>query len=76
MFDYMIVGAGFAGAVIAERLASQLDARVVLVEKRNHLGGNAYDYYNDSGILVHKYGPHIFHTNSQKVFNYVSRFTA
>jgi UDP-galactopyranose mutase len=76
MFDYMIVGAGFAGAVIAERLASQLDARVLLVEKRNHLGGNAYDYYNDAGILVHKYGPHIFHTNSQKVFNYLSRFTA
>jgi UDP-galactopyranose mutase len=68
MFDYMIVGAGFAGSVLAERLASQEDAKVLLVERRKHVGGNAYDYYNDAGILVHKYGPHIFHTNSEKVF--------
>lgn len=76
MFDYLIVGAGFAGSVLAERLASQLDARVLVVEKRNHIGGNAYDFYDDAGVLIHKYGPHIFHTNSAKVFDYLSRFTA
>jgi UDP-galactopyranose mutase len=75
MFDYLIVGAGFAGSVLAERLASQLDARIVLVDQRNHIGGNAYDHYNEFGILVHKYGPHIFHTNSERVFEYLSRFT-
>jgi UDP-galactopyranose mutase len=76
MFDYLIVGAGFAGSVLAERLASQLDASILLVDKRNHVGGNAYDCYNEAGILVHRYGPHIFHTNSERVFDYLSRFTA
>jgi UDP-galactopyranose mutase len=76
MFDYLIVGAGFAGSVMAERLATLQDASVLLVDRRNHIGGNAYDYYNDAGILVHKYGPHIFHTNSEKVFQYLSKFTA
>ncbi len=76
MFDYLIVGAGFAGSVLAERLSSQLDASVLLVDKRNHIGGNAYDCYNEAGILVHRYGPHIFHTNSERVFEYLSRFTA
>ena len=76
MFDYMIVGAGFAGAVLAERLASELDAKVLIIDRRNHVAGNAYDHYDDAGILVHKYGPHIFHTNSEKVFEYLSRFTA
>src|SRR3954449_3315650 len=76
MFDYLIIGAGFAGSVLAERLASQLDASVLIVDKRNHIGGNAYDHYDDSGILVHKYGPHIFHTNSEKVFEYLSKFTS
>ena len=75
MFDYMIVGAGFAGSVLAERLASVADKKVLLVEQRDHIGGNAYDYYNHHGILVHKYGPHIFHTNSKKVFDYLSNFT-
>ena len=75
MFDFLIVGAGFAGSVLAERLASKLDARVLIVEKRPHIAGNAYDFYNDDGILVHKYGPHIFHTNAKKVFDYLSRFT-
>ncbi|HET9644115.1 MAG TPA: UDP-galactopyranose mutase [Burkholderiaceae bacterium] len=74
-FDYLIVGAGFAGSVLAERLASQLDVRVLLVEKRPHIGGNAYDRYDDSGVLIHPYGPHIFHTNSAEVFNYLSQFT-
>jgi UDP-galactopyranose mutase len=76
MFDFLIVGAGFAGSVLAERLASQADKKVLLVEKRNHIGGNAYDCYDDAGILIHKYGPHIFHTNSSDVFEYLSRFTA
>jgi UDP-galactopyranose mutase len=76
MFDYLIIGAGFAGGVLAERLATEDDAKVLIVEKRNHIAGNAYDYYNDDGILIHQYGPHIFHTNSERVFNYLSRFTA
>ena len=74
-YDYLIVGAGFAGSVAAERLASQRNKKVLLVEKRNHIGGNAYDEYDEHGILVHKYGPHIFHTNSKKVFEYLSQFT-
>ena len=75
MFDYMIVGAGFAGSVLAERLAAGSDKKVLICDKRPHIGGNAYDHYNDAGILVHKYGPHIFHTNSREVFDYLSRFT-
>jgi len=75
MFDYMIVGAGLAGGVLAERLASQAGKKVLLVDKRNHIGGNTYDFYNEDGILVHKYGPHIFHTNSKEVFNYLGNFT-
>ena len=75
MFDYLIVGAGFAGSVLAERLASDGGRKVLLVDRRPHIGGNAYDHYNNDGILVHKYGPHIFHTNSREVFEYLSRFT-
>jgi UDP-galactopyranose mutase len=75
MFDYLIVGAGYAGSVLAERLAADAGKKVLIVDKRSHIGGNAYDHYNDSGILVHKYGPHIFHTNSREVFEYLSRFT-
>src|SRR5688572_20192314 len=74
-FDYLIVGAGFAGSVLAERLASQSDKRILIVDKRPHIGGNAYDHYNEDGLLVHKYGPHIFHTNSRDVFEYLSNFT-
>lgn len=76
MFDYLIVGAGFAGAVLAERLATVAGKRVLIIDKRNHIAGNAYDHYNEDGILVHKYGPHIFHTNSAEVFGYLSEFTA
>lgn len=75
MFDYLIVGAGFAGSVLAERLANVSEKKVLIVDQRDHIGGNAYDYYNKDGILIHKYGPHIFHTNSRKVFDYLSQFT-
>lgn len=75
MFDYLIVGAGFAGSTMAERLATQLGKKVLLVDKRNHVGGNAYDRYDDAGVLIHQYGPHIFHTNSKPVFDYLSQFT-
>lgn len=74
-FDYLIVGAGFAGSVLAERLASA-GQRVLIVDRRPHIGGNAYDCYDDAGVLIHPYGPHIFHTNSRDVFEYLSRFTA
>src|SRR5215210_4023940 len=73
--DYLVVGAGFAGSVIAERLASQAGQSLLLVDRRPHVGGNAYDHYDEAGILVHKYGPHIFHTNSERVFRYLSAFT-
>ncbi|HYC39596.1 MAG TPA: UDP-galactopyranose mutase [Chitinophagaceae bacterium] len=75
MFDFLIVGAGFAGSVLAERLAGQAGKKVLLIDKRNHIGGNAYDYFNSDGILVHRYGPHIFHTNSAEIFDYLSHFT-
>jgi UDP-galactopyranose mutase len=74
-FDYLIVGAGFAGSVLAERLARGSGKQILLVDRRSHVGGNAYDHYDDSGILVHKYGPHIFHTNSRDIFEYLSHFT-
>jgi UDP-galactopyranose mutase len=75
MFDYLIVGAGFAGGVLAERLARGSGQRVLLVDRHPHIGGNAYDHCDDSGTLVHRYGPHIFHTNSREVFDYLSQFT-
>ncbi len=74
-YDYLIVGAGFAGSVLAERLASQHGARILLIDRRPHIGGNAYDEPNEAGILYHKYGPHIFHTNSDAVVDYLSQFT-
>ena len=75
MFDYLIVGAGFAGCVLAERLANQLGKRILLIDRRNHIGGNAFDRYDETGILIHQYGPHVFHTNSERVFSYLSQFT-
>jgi UDP-galactopyranose mutase len=75
MFDYLVVGAGFAGATIAERLAAHGGKTVLLCDRRSHIGGNAYDHYDEAGLLVHKYGPHIFHTNSRQVFEYLSNFT-
>ena len=74
-YDYLIVGAGFAGSILAERLASQHKARILLIDRRGHVGGNAYDEPNEAGILYHKYGPHIFHTNSEQVVDYLSQFT-
>jgi UDP-galactopyranose mutase len=75
MYDYVIVGAGFAGSVVAERLATQANKKILLIDKRNHIGGNTYDHYDEHGVLVHKYGPHIFHTNAKQVFDYLSQFT-
>jgi UDP-galactopyranose mutase len=75
MFDYLIVGAGFAGSVLAERLATKAGKKVLIIDQRNHIGGNAYDFYNNDGLLIHKYGPHIFHTNSKEVFDYLNQFT-
>jgi UDP-galactopyranose mutase len=75
MFDWMIVGAGFAGSVLAERLASQRNDKVLVIDKRDHIGGNAYDVKNSEGILIHQYGPHIFHTNADSVLEYLSQFT-
>src|ERR671927_137007 len=76
MYDWLIVGAGFAGSVLAERLASERNERVLIVDRRNHIGGNAYDRYDDAGILIHQYGPHIFHMNSKAIFDHLSQFTA
>lgn len=75
MFDFIIVGSGFAGSVIAERIANVLNKKVLIIEKRNHIGGNCYDYKDKNGIIVHKYGPHLFHTNDKEVFDYLSNFT-
>ncbi len=74
-FDYLIVGAGFAGSVLAERLAAGLGKRVLVVDRRPHIGGNAYDFHDDAGVLIHRYGPHIFHTNAQRIVDYLSNFT-
>lgn len=75
MFDWLIVGAGFAGATLAERIATQRNEKVLVVDRRPHIGGNAYDRYNDDGLLIHEYGPHIFHTNSAAIFDHLSTFT-
>ncbi len=74
-YDVMVVGAGFAGAVMAERLATQSNLKVLVVDKRPHIAGNAYDRFDDAGILMHQYGPHIFHTNSADIVDYLSNFT-
>lgn len=74
--DWLIVGAGFTGAVLAERIASQLNERVLIMERRDHIGGNAYDYCDEHGVLVQRYGAHIFHTNSRKIWDYLSQFTS
>lgn len=75
MFDTIIIGAGFAGAVLAERLATQQNKRVLIIDKRDHIGGNCYDRFDDHGILIHQYGPHLFHTDNKEVFDYLGHFT-
>src|SRR2546429_4709271 len=74
-YDTLVVGAGYAGSIMAERLASQRGQRVLVIDRRDHIAGNAFDYHDEHGVLVHKYGPHIFHTNSEKVVEYLSDFT-
>lgn len=74
-YDVVVVGAGISGCVIAERCANILDQRVLIIEKRDHIGGNCYDFLNEGGVLVPKYGPHFFHTNDEKVWSYVNQFS-
>ena len=74
-FDFLIVGAGFAGSVLAERIATQLNKTCLIIERRNHIGGNAYDHYDKTGVLLHDYGPHYFRTNSPRIVDYLSKFT-
>src|SRR4051795_11880740 len=73
--DVVVVGAGFAGSVMAERFASELGKRVLVIDRRGHVGGNAYDELDAAGILIHRYGPHIFHTNAAEIVEYLSKFT-
>ncbi|MFH0735926.1 MAG: UDP-galactopyranose mutase [bacterium] len=75
MYDYLIAGAGYAGIVMAERIASKLNKKVLLIDNRGHIGGNSFDYVDENGLLIHKYGPHLFHTNCKKVFDYLSNYT-
>ena len=75
MFDVIIIGAGFAGAVLAERFATQQNKSVLVIERRQHIGGNCYDEHDENGILIHKYGPHLFHTDDAGVWEYLSQFT-
>jgi UDP-galactopyranose mutase len=74
-YDTLVVGAGYAGAIMAEQLATRAGHRVLVIDRRDHIAGNAFDYYDEHGVLVHRYGPHIFHTNSEKVVEYLSQFT-
>ena len=74
-FDTLIVGAGYAGSIMAERLAAGCGQSVLVIDRRDHIAGNAYDYVDEQGVVVHAYGPHIFHTNAQRVVEYLSRFT-
>lgn len=75
MFDYVIIGAGFSGAVMAQKIATELDKKVLIIEQRQHIAGNCYDYLNEHGILVHQYGPHLFHTDNKEIVEYLSKFT-
>jgi UDP-galactopyranose mutase len=74
-YDTLVVGAGYAGSILAERLATQCGQRVLVIDRRDHIAGNAYDFRDEHGVIVHKYGPHIFHTNAEKVVEYLSQFT-
>ena len=74
-YDCLVIGAGLAGSVAARELAERGGKRVLVLERRNHVGGNAYDCFDEAGVLIHQYGPPIFHPNSTRVFDYLSRFT-
>jgi UDP-galactopyranose mutase len=74
-YDTLVVGAGYAGSILAEQLTTRCGQNVLVIDRRDHIAGNAFDYYDEHGVLVHEYGPHIFHTNSEKVVEYLSRFT-
>ena len=74
-YDIIIVGAGISGCTLAERYANLPNKKILVIEKRNHIGGNCYDFYNDDGILVSKYGAHIFHTNYEDVWEYIHKFS-
>ena len=73
-YDYIIVGAGISGLVVAERIANELNKKVLIIEKKNHIGGACFDFFDDHGFLVGKYGPHTFHTNDEEVFEYFKKF--
>ena len=75
MYDSIVIGAGVAGSVIARELAERCNKKVLVIEQREHIAGNCYDEYDENGILIHTYGPHIFHTNKKRVYEYLSRFT-
>lgn len=75
MYDVLVIGSGFAGAVVADKLAREADKKILILEKRDHIGGNCYDKYDEHGILIHQYGPHIFHTNISEVYQYLSKYT-
>ncbi len=75
MFDWLVIGAGFAGSVLAERLARVRNERVLVVDRRNHIGGDAFDHYDEAGVLIHRYGPHVFHTDAQPIVDHLSQFT-
>lgn len=75
MYDSIIIGCGFAGAVVARELVERKQKKVLIIERRDHIGGNAYDFSEEHGILIHKYGPHIFHTNNKRVYEYLNRFS-
>ena len=74
-YDVVIIGAGLTGTVLAERIANEHGKSVLIIEKRDHIAGNIYDRYNEDGVLIHQYGPHIFHTSDEGVFEYLSKFT-
>ncbi|KAA2229047.1 NAD(P)-binding protein, partial [Salinarimonas soli] len=75
MYDWLIGGAGFAGSGHAERNATQRNEKVLVIDRRDPIAGNAFDMYGEAGVLMHRYGPHIFHTNSKQIFDHLSQFT-
>ena len=74
-YQAIVIGAGLSGTVMAERMASQLGWKVLVLEQRDHIGGNCFDEYDEHGVLIHRYGPHLFHTDNKEVWDYLSQFT-